>query len=205
MKKKKYNEQELFWANKFGNEYSKRKGHDPIKSLINLFSNILSNTRKINNIIEFGPNIGRNIYAIKQINSKYKFTGVEINQFACKKLEKIKNLEIVNKSILEFEGNTKYDFVLIKNVLIHINTSHLNTAYKKLYESSKKYICMIEYFNPTPTKILYRGHKNKLFKRDFCREIMKKYPKLKLINYGFVYKYDSKYPCDNINWFLLKK
>jgi len=205
MKNKHYNEQELFWKNKFGNDYSKRKSHDPIKSLINLFNKIFQNTKKINSIIEFGPNIGRNIHAIKKKLPRCQFTGVEINKLACQKLKKIKNLEIINKSILAFESNNKYDLVLIKNVLIHINTNSLDAAYEKLYQSSKKYICIIEYFNPTPTKILYRGHKNKLFKRDFCKEIMDIYPKLKLVDYGFVYKYDNKYPCDNINWFLLKK
>ena len=94
---------------------------------------------------------------------------------------------------------------MLKNVLIHVNPKTLKKVYEKIYRSSKKYVCIIEYFNPTPVKVKYRGHHNKLFKRDFCKEIMDIFPNLKLVDYGFVYKYDTKYPCDNINWFLLKK
>ena len=52
--------------------------------------------------------------------------------------------------------------------------------------------------------IKYRGHKNKLFKRDYAGEIINKYP-FKLDSYGFVYHKDLKAPQDDINWFLLKK
>ena len=62
-----------------------------------------------------------------------------------------------------------------------------------------------EYYNPTPVVLEYRGHKNKLFKRDFAGELIEKYPDLSLINYGFKYKKDNKFPLDDVTWFLLKK
>ena len=68
--------------------------------------------------------------------------------------------------------------------MIHINPRKLSQVYKKIYDLSKKYILIDEFFNPTPISIDYRGYKNKLFKRDFAYEIMKKY-NLKLIDYGF--------------------
>jgi spore coat polysaccharide biosynthesis protein SpsF len=52
--------------------------------------------------------------------------------------------------------------------------------------------------------VKYRGHKNKLFKRDFAGEIIDNYP-FKLDSYGFVYHKDQIAPQDDINWFLLKK
>ena len=61
-----------------------------------------------------------------------------------------------------------------------------------------------EYFNPYPVRINYRGHKNKLFKRDFAGEFLKKTKKFKIIDYGFVYSKD-KFPQDDLTWFLLKK
>jgi spore coat polysaccharide biosynthesis protein SpsF len=51
---------------------------------------------------------------------------------------------------------------------------------------------------------MYRGFKNKLFKRDFAGEFLNNYKKTKLIDYGFVYHKD-KYPQDDLNWFLIKK
>jgi len=35
-----------------------------------------------------------------------------------------------------------------------------------------KYVLINEYFNPTPTEIVYRGHSAKLFKRDFAGEFL---------------------------------
>ena len=62
-----------------------------------------------------------------------------------------------------------------------------------------------EYYDPKPQVLNYRGYKNKLFKRDFAGELIKKYKNLKLIDYGFVYRNDPWYPLDDLSWFLLKK
>lgn len=62
----------------------------------------------------------------------------------------------------------KRDFVLIKGVLIHLDPNCLQEVYDKLYQTSKRYICMAEYYNPVPVEVSYRGHQEKLFKRDFA-------------------------------------
>ena len=62
-----------------------------------------------------------------------------------------------------------------------------------------------EYYNPTPVSINYRGHTDKLFKRDFAGEIMDMYPNLKLVDYGFIYHRDDAFPQDDITWFLMEK
>ena len=51
----------------------------------------------------------------------------------------------------------------------------------------------------------YRGHKDRLFKRDFAGEMLEKFPDLKLVDYGFSYRKDPAFPQDDITWFLLKK
>ena len=59
--------QEKFWAEKFGDEYfQNRIGHCPSKVL---FSEILQNTSSVNSF-EFGPNIGINLIAIKELVQK---------------------------------------------------------------------------------------------------------------------------------------
>ena len=62
---------------------------------------------------------------------------------------------------------------------------------------------LVEYYSSNPVGVRYRGNKDKLFKRDFAGEIIKKY-NLNLIDYGFVYRFD-KNPQDDLTWFLLKK
>ena len=53
--------------------------------------------------------------------------------------------------------------------------------------------------------INYRGHENRLFKRDFAGDILAVYKDLELIDYGFFYKGDPAFPKDDITWFLMKK
>jgi spore coat polysaccharide biosynthesis protein SpsF len=95
--------------------------------------------------------------------------------------------------------------VLIKGVLIHINPDELQNVYQKLYNASKRYIVIVEYYNPTPLEINYRGYHDKLFKRDFAGEMMDKYNDLILIDYGFTYYRDNNFIFDDMNWFLLEK
>jgi pseudaminic acid biosynthesis-associated methylase len=112
---------------------------------------------------------------------------------------------VYEMSIFDFIPDVKRDLVIIKTVLIHINPDFLPKVYELLYESSSKFICIAEYYNPTPVTVEYRGHNERLFKRDFAGEILSKYPDLKLVDYGFFYHRDNNYPIDDINWFLLKK
>lgn len=106
---------------------------------------------------------------------------------------------------MNFITTKVWDFVLIKGVLIHINPEYLDRVYETLYQSSSRYICLVEYYNPTPVEVNYRGHQGRLFKRDFAGEILDKFKDLKLIDYGFTYHRDSHFPQDDATWFLLEK
>jgi spore coat polysaccharide biosynthesis protein SpsF len=200
-------EQEIFWQGKFGNDYINRnKKKLLIKNNFFFFKKILSKNLKIKSLIEFGPNIGLNIIALKKIFKLNFITGVEINKKACVEMKNIKNINIVNNSIINFSSKIKYDLVLLKGVLIHVNPNKLKRIYKIIYKSCKPsgHILFAEYYNPYPTMMIYRGKRNKLFKRDFAGEFVSLFKKAKIINYGFAYKND-KYPQDDLNWFLIKK
>ncbi|TRZ51181.1 pseudaminic acid biosynthesis-associated methylase [bacterium] len=197
--------QESFWAGEFGNEYNKRNTDEELRSgNIRLFSRALKDVSNIESIIEFGANIGSNILALKTLLPTTKMSAVEINDEAVLELKKIKELKIYHDSILNIEIENKYDLVLIKIVLIHINPSMLKKTYGILYKASKKYILIAEYYNPTPVKINYRGNKSRLFKRDFAGEMLDIYEDLKLVKYGFLY-HREPLNSDDINWFLLEK
>jgi spore coat polysaccharide biosynthesis protein SpsF len=94
---------------------------------------------------------------------------------------------------------------LIKGVLIHIAPDQLAAVYEKLYQVSRRYILIAEYYNPTPVSIPYRGHADRLFKRDFAGEMLDRYPALELVDYGFVYHRDPLFPQDDMTWFLLQR
>lgn len=198
-------EQESFWKNEFGNEYTDRNNEKLIEHNVNLFNKIIKNI-SINSLLEIGCNRGLNLYAINQINKNIILNGLEINKKAYDILLE-SNLcnELYNESIYNYNTTNKYDLVFTKGVLIHINPEKLQIVYEKMYNLSNKYILIAEYYSRDVREINYRSFENKLFKRDFCGEIMDKYKDLKLVDYGFVYHRDNKHPLDDISWFLLEK
>ena len=200
-------EQEEFWAsNEWGSEYIKRNSYDRVKNNINFFSKVLDRTHNVNSVIEFGANIGLNLLALNQLLPSAKYSAIEINKEACTSLEKLNFLDTIhNESIFDFECKEKRDLVFTKVVLIHINPEYLDAVYKKLYETSNKYILVAEYYNPTPVEVKYRGYEGKLFKRDFAGELLDKYEDLRLVDYGFAYHRDNNFHQDDISWFLLEK
>lgn len=201
-------EQEEFWAGEFGSEYIKRNnGQDILVSYIAMFAKVISRMQTIKSVLEFGSNIGLNLRAIKILLPEVKLSAIEINQDAVKELKSWKEgkVKVYSKSILEFVPDEKRDLTLIAGVLIHVNPDKLQDVYKLLYKSSRKYIFISEYYNPSPIELPYQGHQKKLFKRDFAGEMMDKYPDLKLVDYGFVYHRDPNFPQDDSTWFLLEK
>jgi pseudaminic acid biosynthesis-associated methylase len=200
-------EQEKFWAGDFGDEYiGRNKSEEYLASNLNFFSKAFNQLGQPNSIIEFGANIGMNLRAIKLLFPKIDLFGIEINKNAAEELAKFIGQEnVFNGSIFEFEATHKCDVSLIKGVLIHINPEMLSLVYEKLYTASNKYILICEYYNPSPVTVSYRGHSDRLFKRDFAGEMLEKYVDLKLVDYGFCYKRDKAFPQDDITWFLLEK
>lgn len=200
-------EQEAFWAGDFGTEYIKRNhGDSLLASNLNFFAATLRGMRQVSSCIEFGANIGMNLSAIKLLHPNIDLHAIEINLEAAQQLTSIiPSANIYNTSILDFTPERQWDLALIKGVLIHINPDVLPIVYDKLVASAVRYVMVAEYYNPSPVAISYRGHSDRLFKRDFAGEIMDRHPQLKLVDYGFAYHRDPNFPQDDITWFLMEK
>lgn len=199
-------DQEAFWAGQFGKEYSRRNtGGGLLAANCALFARILPRTQKVRSIIEFGANIGLNLRALGILVPDAEQAAIEINSEAAKALRDWGRAEVFETSILDFIPSRTWDLVLIKGVLIHINPGELDAVYSKLFASSARYIVIAEYYNPTPVSVPYRGHQDRLYKRDFAGDMLDKFPSLTLLDYGFSYHRDPNFPQDDINWFLLEK
>lgn len=197
-------EQENFWHGNFGDDYTMRNARAKNANYA-LFSRIISRTDSVDSIIEFGSNIGLNLQAIEAILPECKKAAVEINRSAISRLRQLQHIEIFDTSVLNFESERKWDLVLTKGLLIHISPDNLDLVYDKMFSHSRRYICLAEYYNPTPVTVLYRGSADRLFKRDFAGELMDRFPSIRLIDYGFCYHRDSNFRQDDITWFLLEK
>lgn len=200
-------EQEAFWAGAFGADYIERnRGDALLASNLNFFSKALHAARGVGSCLEFGANIGMNLKALKLLRPGLDAHGIEINADAARQLgETIPSAQVYNTSILDFQPQRSWDLALIKGVLIHINPEVLPQVYDKLVDSTGRYLLVAEYYNPAPVTIPYRGHTDRLFKRDFAGEIMERHPQMRLVDYGFAYRRDPNFPQDDITWFLMEK
>ena len=200
-------EQEAFWAGEFGTAYiGRNQGEALLASNLDFFAKALRQARGVRSCIEFGANIGMNLRALKLLFPGQEQYGIEINAEAARQLgELIPPANVAQQSILDYVPKRAHDLVLIKGVLIHMNPDTLSLVYDKLVQASGKYVLVAEYYNPAPVAISYRGHADRLFKRDFAGEMMDRHPALSLVDYGFAYRRDPNFPQDDITWFLMEK
>ncbi len=198
-------EQETFWAESFGKAYIERNSSEQLYlSKVATWAKMLKSATGVKSILELGCNIGLNLKAIHGLNPDIQLQGVEINKDAANKAANMGIADIRQDTILNTLDSPPVDLTFTAGVLIHINPEYLDQVYANLVNLSKRYVLVAEYYNPSPMSIDYRGHKERLFKRDFAGELIDNY-NLKLVDYGFVYKRDKWAPMDDITWFLLEK
>lgn len=199
--------QEEFWRGSFGTEYASRNdSQELVAANLALFSRALSAAGRPSTILELGANVGMNLVALSQLFPSAALHAVEINAAACDRLRTFLAPDSVTEgSILDPFPPAAFDLVLVKGVLIHIAPDDLHIAYRRAVDSTARYLLICEYYNPTPVEVPYRGSRDRLFKRDFCGEILDLYPELRLRDYGFVYRRDPSFPLDDITWFLLER
>ncbi len=199
-------EQEAFWAGEFGDQYI---GRNPsareLGARLALFARIMARTSGVESAIEFGANIGNNLRVLHQMFPAMELAAIEINEKAAAVLEQWGKTQVYQESILDFTPDRQRDLAFVSGVLIHINPEMLPQVYDRLHAASRRYVCLIEYYNPTPVEVSYRGHGGRLFKRDFAGEMLARFTDLRLLDYGFVYHGDANFPLDDLTWFLMEK
>ena len=200
-------EQEAFWAGTFGNEYvSRNSDENSVAVNVSLFAEALRHAGPIASVLELGCNVGLNLSALCALFPEACLAGLEINPSAAAAARtRLPQADIRGGSLLERTLTGSWDLVVIKGVLIHIAPDSLPEAYSALHRHASKWIVLCEYYNPAPVEVAYRGHSQRLFKRDFAGEMLDRFADLRLRDYGFRYRRDPVAPADDLTWFLLEK
>lgn len=197
-------EQTLFWEGEFGNDYTQRNNLQA-SDRIKFFEKILHLAPDIKDVCELGANRGHNLEALQAINNGLELTGVEINRQACSEMSVKNRINVVCSTIQDFLPSEKFDLVFTCGVLIHLPPADLPEIYRRMLSLSQKYVLINEYFNPVPVELNYRGHAEKLFKRDFGGEFMDAVNnRVKLLDYGFLWQRVEP-AWDNTTWWLFEK
>lgn len=199
--------QEAFWAGEFGTDYIGRNASERLlASNLRFFSDALRAAGQVTSCLELGANIGMNLRALRLLYPELAAHAVEINAEAARALADVVGPEHVHAtSIFDYAVTRTFDLVMTKGVLIHIDPAMLPSVYETMHQASARLILVAEYYNPSPVAIPYRGHADRLFKRDFAGELLDRYADLRLVDYGFAYHRDPAFAQDDISWFLLEK
>ncbi len=199
-------EQEVFWAGSFGDEYTARnQGPEILAANRVLFADVLRRTRNVQSILELGANVGNNLRALRDLLPRAALSGVELNATAAQALSAWGDADVFNESLLEFASERRWDLVLVKGTLIHLAPERLPDAFRVVERCARRYVCFVEYYNPSPVEVTYRGHSARLFKRDFAGDYMRQHPEFQLLDYGFVYRGDANFPQDDVTWFVMER
>jgi pseudaminic acid biosynthesis-associated methylase len=201
-------EQEKFWATTYADDYIKKNNQFDHKLGAEAWEKMLGETRgKVGNYLECGCNIGRNIEQLKLVLPDAKPSIIEISVPAFEFVTAQHNfVHAFNGPIFDskLEGES-FDLVFTMGVLIHINPDQLLAHMAKMFDYSRRYILIGEYFNRTPVTIEYQGSEDKLFKRDFGKLYLENF-NVNLLDYGFLWGniYDAA-GFDDITWWLFEK
>ena len=199
--------QEEFWAGDFGAGYIGRNAGERLRAAnLALFAKILQRAPNVGRVLEIGANIGMNLGALHALLPTAALSAVEINAEAAAELRRLGYVDLFHGSVADFQpGERRWDLVFTKGVLIHLHADLLGSVYDKMADASSRYVMFCEYYNPVPVSVTYRGHEDRLFKRDFAGEFLDRRPEFHLVDYGFCYRRDPVFPQDDCTWFLLAR
>ena len=199
-----------FWRGDFGNAYVDRNVASPeqMAARIALWAEILKPLagKTPQTILEVGCNLGINLRALRALSSA-DFFAVEPNG---------KAREILLRDGVVDAGSLRAgvaqnidlpdgvaDLAFTSGVLIHIHPDDLLDSCREIHRCARRHIACIEYFSDKPEMIPYRGHDDRLFKRDFGAFWMDNFPELSVLATGFAWKRTTG--LDNLTWWLFEK
>lgn len=205
--------QEEAWAGSFGSRYTERNigliGANVEffrrTGVVQMVQHVVHEPR----ILELGCGSGQNLAALSHLMPAAALAGVDINADAVHAAR-----HIVPRAVFRCQSVFNpfptgpagpWDVVLTKGLLIHIPASSLPRMYDLLYQATRRYILIAEYYAPQREEILYRGLSSMLWKGPFADELLDRHGDLKVVNYGFVWRRDPMCPQDDLTWWLLEK
>lgn len=212
----KMTEQMKEWMEKFGDEYTDRNYMSPAEynklcerrigvSRTGQIDEFLSGL-KLGAILEVGCNIANQLLILQKTGLKNLY-GIELNRYAVERAkERTKGTKITIIQGSAFNTPFKdshFDLVFTSGVLIHISPKDIDRALDENYRVAKKYIWGTEYFSEDYMQVNYRGRDELLWKTNFAKLYLDRFPDLKLVKEKrYPYLEDRKL-LDQV--FLLKK
>lgn len=156
-----------FWAGEFGNEYTARNRVD-WRRRIDFWGGVLYQTGA-RSAYEVGCNAGWNLTAIRTAMSiawpvgwPVEVAGEDVNWEAVQQARVAGlNVDLPRPDIFPA------DLIFTAGVLIHIAPDDLEATMRRIVDGSAQYVLAVEYEAETEEMVTYRGHENRLWRRDY--------------------------------------
>lgn len=201
------NEQERFWLQTYANRYIERNNSFDNELGLKAWRRMLAKAERIDSLLECGSNIGRNIGFLEQILPEAEKSIIELAVEPYRTVTERYPLEqSFNGSIIESNfALGSFDLVFTTAVLIHIHPDEVIANMRKMFDYSRRYILIAEYFNRTPVMIEYQGEWDRLFKSDFGKTFVTNFD-VQVLDYGFHWGHEfDNAGFDDITWWLFEK
>lgn len=200
--------QERFWAETYAENYVEKNRDFDLPLAAEGWSHMLrATTGQIESYLECGCNIGRNVGALELALPNATASIIEISRNAFEVVSSRHALaQAFNGSILDSDLEAEsFDLVFTMGVLIHIAPDQLLANLEKVFEYSRRFVLIGEYFNRTPVALEYQGEDDRLFKRDFGKFVLENFD-VQCLDYGFLWSqiYEQA-GFDDVTWWLFEK
>lgn len=191
------------WQGEFGEAYTDRNAVD-WRVRLPAFRQMLGGL-PIRRVLEVGCNRAHNLVAIAELlKDASALVGLEPNRYALKLARQAsREIGVLQGQVFDLPFQDGYfDLVFTSGVLIHIALPDLPKALAEIHRASARFILAIEYFAEQEMGILYRGHNDLLWKRNFLKHYRAQFPDLSLLRHGY---WDRDHAFDRTHWWLLEK
>jgi pseudaminic acid biosynthesis-associated methylase len=189
----KMTEQMRKWMGQKGRDYTERnvnsvEGMDELYrnnygvSRTELNQRFLEGMERSLPILEVGCNIGNQLLCLQKMGFNNLY-GIDIERQALQIAKKSTgNIQILEGSVFEIPfPDEGFHIVFTSGLLIHIHPQDIGSALDEIHRCTKKYILGLEYYADDYTAIHYRGDRRFLWKTDFPRLYLEKFPDLKMV------------------------
>lgn len=208
-------EQEKFWSNEFGKEYTDRNDWktdeewDKIYldtwglTKLDINNKVMASLPKDIRILEVGCNYGAQLRGYQRMGYTNLY-GVELQAYAVEKSKhRFERLNILQGSGFDLPfKDSFFDLVCTNGVLIHIAPEDHKAFMKEIFRCTKRFIMGWEYYDLQTKQLNYRENQGYMWKADYAGIYQQTFPGLQIIDQHLI-KYRNNDNQDSI--FLLEK
>jgi pseudaminic acid biosynthesis-associated methylase len=193
---------EELWAGEFGDAYIERN-LDAARGRGEFWRTQVE-TLGVESALEVGCNIGGNLSWIAELIGPENVAGVDVNPRALELLkERIPGARVEVAAGRELPlPDDSFDLVFTMGVLIHQDPSEVGEVMAEIVRCARRYVICGEYYAEELTEVPYRGQEGALFKQDYGALYGRLFPKLELVDEGFLSPRDGRW--DDLSYWVFK-